>query len=229
MTRRELISSLIDTYKEEYQDSLLSPVLVWNIFNRKVQGFLEQQSKDKKLWKDNTAWKSLCINLIEVDNNDCGCLPPNLRTKIFRSKCELPKIFNVSSGHLIKSILPIDNNIQQEIILSTEISAINKKKIAPNKMFAFIKNNYLYVLGEVESVTLFAMFEEIPNGYCGAEKTDSSSDSTNHSNNCINAFLDAEIGVSNYVTDKVYTATLQELANTFIRIPQIPPINTSPV
>jgi hypothetical protein len=227
MTRREIISDLIDSVKQQYTDSLLSRKKVWNTFNRKLRSILEQQSKDKKLWMDSKLWKTFCIDLIEVDNNDCGCLPPELRTSIWRSECELPKISTVSTGYLIKSLLPIDSNVDQEIYLTTEISAVRKKAITKNKIYAFIKNNYLYVLGDIQSIIISGIFDEIPQTYCGKEmfkKEDNTS-----SNTCINNFLDVEVGVSDYVLEKAMTGALSEIMQTFARASEIPPINTSPV
>jgi|694.fasta_scaffold75644_5 hypothetical protein len=228
MTRREIISDLIDSVKQQYTDSLLSRKKVWNTFNRKLRGILEQQSKDKKLWMDSKLWKTFCIDLIEVDNNECGCLPPGLRSKIWRSKCELPKISSVSTGLLIKSILPIDSNIHQEIIFTTEVSAIRKKEIVGHKMYAFIKNNYLYILGEIETVSIQALFDEIPSTYCGKEISKPNSDSSNITS-CKNPFLDSEVGVSDYVLEKAMMLTLDEIFKSFMRAPEIPPINTSPI
>lgn len=165
----------------------------------------ENYNKNRKV--SPFSWYTLhCVELIEVPQNDCPCVPP-IGCTILRSKYPLPKILQFGNNLMIQSVSSIDGQ------MTFAQTTLNKKKYKSGSKFTskkpdyFIKDNFLFltVNTKIRLISISALFSD----FIEAGKFIEFCDKKNH--DCCKAMYEYDIVIDEYLVKPLVQLTAEEL------------------
>lgn len=210
-TYRKIIYDIIEGVKQHNADSKLSKRKVYSTFYRIAKVLIDRDIRDRKLYKNTDIYKTICINMIQVDANTCPCIELETGCLITRSEEKLPKLLNTIFGPLIYSVTTIIGN--KKIDITTPSSAISKTKIkGVSGIYGFIENEYLYLTKDIEAVKMRAVFEgDITKYECDYKPELKESDCNN--------WLDRVTFIPDRLLSDVVSMSISELLKSFMQVP----------
>jgi len=214
MKIKEAIQRVQTLYSKgvESDDSRLSSRYIYNKLNTTRNMLLTQKLNKKQNIQEEHYSKIPCIELIEVNKNECSCLESLDNCKILRSKHKIPTLLSSLNTEEIKGLYSINGNVKFSRLDINAVTYFKDNKYTSNKIVYFMKDGYLYILGtnSIKAVTLIGLFEDILeikrfNNLCDNLK-------------CIDP-LNTDFPISLSLFDTVIKIILEEL-NLFIKIPE---------
>lgn len=143
MTRREIISRLRNSIKEVSADSQYSNRYLWNVFYTTSKKLLKEDAEKGRIYSQDSFWESICIEMEPVSSLLCNCMCIPYNCTVYRSKKQLPRFIESSSGFIYRFISTPD--LSQEFTLVSPTLYKTKSKIKYNQdRYVFIFDNYLY-------------------------------------------------------------------------------------
>lgn len=147
------IGELIDRVQSIYSkgvksdDSHLSDRHIYSVLRSTRNYLVTQQVKKRQKISD---WNFIilpCVELIQVPNHDCPCLPA-LGCSVYRTKYKLPKILTDLNKHIIQWVMSIDSG---KMISETSRDAYiysSGNKLTSGNLQYILENGYLYLYGK---------------------------------------------------------------------------------
>ena len=149
LTIGEVIERVQSIYNRgvKSDDSRLSDRHVFSVLTSTRNYLVTQQAKKKQKISDWNYIVLPCVELIQVANHDCPCIP-NIGCKVYRTKYQLPKVLTDLNKHLIQWIMSIDSG---KMISETTRDAYiysSGNKLTANNLQYILENGYLYIYGK---------------------------------------------------------------------------------
>lgn len=211
-TNRKVIADVINGVKELNADSKLSKRKVYSTLFRKAKKLIDRDIRDRKLFKNADSFDTICLEFESVPLNKCACkIDLNPDCTIMRSVEKVPKIFNSVNGPAVYYITTMLGN--KEIKLTTPASAAVKSKIkGVSTIYAFIENEYMYTISDIEMLSITALFEDDVTKYkCGyVEEKESLLD--------CDGWLNKKTFIPDRLIDDTVLMTINELTQSFSKL-----------
>ena len=204
MTRREIVSRLRNSLREVSTDSRYSNRYLWNVFQTCSNKLLKEDADKGRIYSQSNPWDSICVEMEPVSSLFCDCVYLPYNCKVFRSKIQLPKIVESSTGFIYRMIATPD--LSQSFTLVSPYMYSVKSKVKYNKeKYAFIHNNYLYTpTTTFPSLVISGLFEG------NIDKFNCKQDCEPDSGTCGSA-LNTNISLSDYLVDACIKMSLVEI------------------
>jgi hypothetical protein len=149
----ELIYDVREAISQLQDDSEISDRYIMYLFGLKRSKYLRQDLNNLQKTVDLTILQTLCLELEEVNVNECG-LDLDCET-IVRTKQKLPKLLELHLKSAIISIKPAGRLNLPFSFVTKERAVFSKHSPFKNNIFAFLDNdNHIYLVSESESVKL---------------------------------------------------------------------------
>lgn len=160
MTVRDVVSRVRSTHKLLNSDNLINDRTVANQAKVQATFLITQKTNIRRYWNTDTIFTTVpCIEMIEVPLSSC-CDYSSPRT-ISRSKEKLPRISDGNYAYLIKGVFNAETSVKLDYMDVLRYINYLKLKLPVNKVYYFIKDDYLYVTSnQVRLVSLSAYFED---------------------------------------------------------------------
>lgn len=147
------IGELIDRVQSVYSkgvksdDSRLSNRHIYSVLKSTRNYLVTQQVKKRQKISDWNFVVLSCIELIQVPNHDCPCVP-NIGCNVYRTKHKLPKTLTDLNKHIIQWVMSVDSGkIISETTRDTYIYSSGNKMTVNNLQY-ILENGYIYVYGK---------------------------------------------------------------------------------
>lgn len=147
------IGELIDRVQSVYSkgvksdDSRLSNRHIYSVLRSTRNYLVTQQLKKKQKISDWNFILLSCVELIQVPNHDCPCIP-NIGCKVYRTRYKLPKTLTDLNKHIIQWVMTVDSG---KIVSETSRDAYiysSGNKLTANNLQYILENGYLYIYGK---------------------------------------------------------------------------------
>lgn len=184
-------------------DDRLSARYIISVALRKRQRVLKQE-QEKKSWDDKFALQVIpCMELIEVDEIECACLPASARgCKVLRTKEKVPKP--------IKDLASVSFLNGDQINVSTFGSNKDKLRLTPlrKSVSYYLVNNYIWLVNEHNKkfIRVEAIFED------PYEPSTVGCEVVGEDNSCCTSYLDIDFPVPNGLLDSIVVLTAEEIS-----------------
>lgn len=188
-------------------DDRLSSRYIMSVALSKRERVLKQE-QEKKGWDDMFALQVIpCMELIEVDQIECECLPASARgCKVLRTKNKIPKP--------IKDMLYSVSFLDGTLISPDKFNSYKSlSRLAPIRAAVayYLVNEYIYLINEhlKKYIRVEAIFQdpaEVLTVGCSSEGT---------SDVCCGIYTDISFPVPNGLLDSIVALTIQEIAATW--------------
>lgn len=185
-------------------DDRLSSRYIMSVALSKRERVLKQE-QEKKGWEDKFAIQTIpCMELIEVDQVECECLPASARgCKVLRTKNKIPKP--------IKDELYSVTFLDGTVITPDRFNSYKSlSRLAPVRtaISYYFTNEYIYLINEhlKKYIRVEAIFQdpsEISNAGCSSDGV---------SDACCGIYTDISFPVPNGLLDSIVALTIQEIA-----------------
>lgn len=178
------IGELIDRVQSLYNkgvksdDSRLSDRHVYSVLKSTRNFLITQQVKKKQKISDWNFVILPCVEMIEVPNHDCPCIP-NIGCKVYRSRFQLPKVLTDLNKHIIQWVMTIDSGkMISETSRDAYIYSSGNKMTGKNLQY-ILENGYIYLYGKsIPKIIKVKLLAENPEeafnfpSYCGCTDCD---------------------------------------------------------
>lgn len=213
MTWREIISLIKTSLKETNSDSRLTNKYIYSVILKVTSLLIQRESDSLKLNSLLKLFQTLkCFPIIEVSDSEetCGL---DKYCKVYRSKIKIPDFFEDSDGIIMKGIYTVNHS--RKITLLSVNDIIRRKQDRINSkydksIYAFIKNNYLYLTDRIDYVQIEGLFKndisKLNNSNCFPDNLDNVS--------CI-SFLDTPAPIPAKLEQAIVTETIKMIATTY--------------
>jgi hypothetical protein len=211
MTKKQAIYAVINGVKQHHADSRLSKRKVFEVIDRKIKVLLDRDMRDKKLFKQNFLFKTICIDFDEVPAIECSCINLPTNCTLYKSRKKLPRLYESIFGSIVQSITTIDRS--KTLYLTTAENAERKSNIRLNKdKYLFVENEYLYQINSQYPVLkLTALFNSATKNYeCGCADS-------NNGSSCED-LLSYELVIPDRLLDGVITMSIEEILKSFAQL-----------
>ncbi len=201
----ESVSRVRNVLKAVKEDPFLTDRFLYSLIQKHSKALIKRESRLENLYKHSSLFKEIpCIDLIDVDIVEACCLGVSTGCTFKRSKKKLPKIINVDSGPIIRSITSLDYSeriTRTEPDLYTNLTKTSGFKYNKTKYYWFI-DDYIYIPNvEWEGIRIQAMFEEdISSELCHIE----------NANACV-VEQDREFSIPEHLFSEIEQMVLQEV------------------
>jgi hypothetical protein len=148
MLTGKIIQRIQSLYSKGVQsdDSRLTSRHIYNKMLTLRSKLLTQKLKKGQLVNDWNYVVLKCVEIIEVDQHECSCLP-QIGCKLYRTKNKLPKPLNDLSDHHIKWVESIEHSVNfNETTRMKETYNSGNRYTSKEKRY-LIENEYLYFFG----------------------------------------------------------------------------------
>jgi len=184
-------------------DDRLSARYIISVALRKRQRVLKQE-QEKKSWNDKFSLQVIpCMELIEVDEIECACLPASARgCKVLRTKEKVPKpIKDLSSVMFLNGdqVNPVGFGSNRDKLRLTVL----RKSIG-----YYLVNNYIYIVNEHNKkfIRIEAIFED------PYEPSTVGCEVAGANDSCCASYLDIDFPVPNGLLDSIVVLTAEEIS-----------------
>lgn len=160
MTVRDIVSMVRSTHKLLNSDNMINDRTVARESKNFSITLITQKTNIRRYWNTDTIFTTVpCIEMIEVPLSSC-CAYSSPRT-ISRSKEKIPRISDGNYAYLIKGVFNAETSIKIDYMDILRYINYLKLNTGVNKVYYFIKDDYLYVTSDqVRLVALSAYFED---------------------------------------------------------------------
>lgn len=218
MSIREAIHRIKRMFREINADSRLSDRTVYSLMQNHAKWLIYRESEKLKLLKNDYTFQKLkCIPVIEAPLIDPCC---GLRTccTIYRTKDKLPRIYEDSSGVIIKSVTTIDGSKSLTPIKPSEWERkqgnpwIDKDKM---NSYYFYFDGYLYFPnGSWKMVEAICLFKDDISDLNLCDDRGTCDDETKQ----CKRFLDNNFIIPEYLEAQMYDLVIKDLSNTYKKL-----------
>lgn len=148
MVTAAIIQRIQSAYSKGVQsdDSRLAPRHIYNKMLTLRSKLVSRRAKRKEKLSDWNFTVIPCMEVIESNAHECGCLP-QIGCKVYRTKVKLPKPMNDMNKHLIQWVMSIEHSIKYEETTREQERHIKGNKYTSNSKRYLIENGYLYFFG----------------------------------------------------------------------------------
>lgn len=176
-TVRSSLSSIRNTLKSVKEDPFMTDRYLYALLMKYAKTLIKRASERKNIFKHKSLFKELgCIEMIEVDKVEACCTGIATGCTFMRTKNKLPKMLNINSNPLIKSISSLDYSvsvIQTDPKLYANMTKTSGFKYNKTKYYWFLEDHIYIPTVMWEAIRLSAVFEEdISHLKCDADATD---------------------------------------------------------
>ena len=160
----EAISRVRNVLKSVKEDTFMTDRFIYSMLMKYAKTLIKRDSKIENIFKNESLFKEIpCLELITVDKVDACCISIKTNCTFKRTKEKLPKIQEMNSGAIIKSVSTLDYShklTRTQPDLYNFITKTSGFKYNKNKYY-WIVNDYLFIPDvEWEAIRIQAMFEE---------------------------------------------------------------------
>lgn len=212
MKNKEVIQRIQQLYSKgvHSDDSRLKSRHIYSVL-KSVRNLLLTQQMNKKQALSNWSFQTLpCVELIEVPDSLCPCVPPSGCT-ILRSKYRLPSTVKSLYGDSFKSVFLMDKKPIPEVDMSV-VPYSSGGKYTSNSLKYFINDGYIYVVSDVtlKIVTVVGVFEDP----IDAERFENFCSSTGDCIDCMD-YMELEFPIDGNLIKPLLELTYQEVVSQF--------------
>ncbi len=214
MILKELIQRVQALYSKGVpsDDSRLSSRHIYSVLKTNRAKLLIQKS-NKKQFINSTNYTVLpCVELIQVENNECDCLDFH-GCKILRTKEKLPLPLAGLSANLIKSITSIDGSIVFKETSFEKKKYVKGNKYAKNKYRYYIRDNYLYAT--VDTGIRYLSVEYLVDDPIEASNFKNACEENCEDCQDCTSYLDRDFPIEGGLVDSLVKLSTEELINVF--------------
>jgi hypothetical protein len=162
-TVAETVSRVRNVIKGVKQDAFLTDRFLYSLILKWARVFIKRQDDQNKITRIDSLFKSVCLDLIEVDRIECGCGSITSDCYFMRTEQKLPEILEGAFGPIIRTVSSVDISQKAYRVQPTTFQAMANStnyKYNKNKYF-WILNGYMYMPNvEWESVRVEAMWQD---------------------------------------------------------------------
>lgn len=155
MLTGQIIQRIQSLYNKGAQsdDSRLTRRHIYNKMKTLRSKLLVQKLKKKQKISDWSYAVLPCMEVIEVNAHECGCLP-QIGCKVFRTKLKLPKPLNDMNKHIIQWVMSVEHSIKYEETTREKERYNSGNRYTKNNKRYLIENEYLYLFGGYPGVAI---------------------------------------------------------------------------
>ena len=216
---KNTIGELIERVQSPYSkgvrsdDSRLSNRHIYHKLVSSRNTLVAQQAKKKQKLSDWNYIVLPCVELIQVDNHDCPCIPA-VGCKVYRTKHKLPKTLTDLNTHLIQWVMSIDSSKLVDEITREAYLYIAGNKYTSNHLRYILEDGHLYIYGKAvpRFVKVKLLAEDPIEAYSFPSACKENCD--NCQNDCDNV-LDKEFPIDGDLVETLIEMALQELVGLF--------------
>lgn len=204
------ISRVRNDFRLVHADSRSTNKYIFALLDDRAAKAIKEESDKKRLTKIDAVWQTLdCQELIDVPTSD-DCCKFQTNCTIKRTKDKIPKLYEDSSGVLIRSVTSIDYSQElQPIKLSEWIRKRETKNKFDKSLYYFYRNGYLYFPNLTwKLITISGLFKENVDKY---NTCDEDADTTT----ACTSRLDDKWPVPEYIQSGVIDYVIREIASTY--------------
>lgn len=174
----EIIQRIQSLYSKGVQSdsSRLTNRHIYNKFLTIRTKLLSEKAKKKQKISDWNYQAIPCIELIEVEEHECPCIPIK-GCKVKRSKYKIPKVMSDYNNNLIDYVMVINNQDRFDPTNRVEMLYVDGNKYTAGKKRYILENGYIYTYGKnlPSLIKMRALFEDPLealsfSSYCDEEK-----------------------------------------------------------
>lgn len=164
VTVGESISRVRNILKAVKEDPFLTDRFIYSLIIKFSKTLIKRDSLASSIYKYTNLFKEIpCVDLIEVDKVEACCIDIKTGCTIRRSKDKLPKLMEIDSGPVIRSVSTLDHSqraVETYPSVYTNMTKTSGFKYNNKKYFWFL-NGYIY-LPDVhwEGVRVEAIFDD---------------------------------------------------------------------
>lgn len=202
-------------------DSRLTERHIYNKMKTLRSKLIVQKLKKKQKISD---WNYIilpCMEVIEVDAHECGCLP-QIGCKVYRTKLKLPKPLNDMNKHIIQWVMSVEHSQKYEETTREQERYNSGNRFTKNNKRYLIENEYIYLFGGFPGKAIAVKFlPEDPDealsflGLCDEESPET-----------CGSPLDREFPLDDDLTEDLITMAVPELVQAFSSVPEDQTNNT---
>jgi hypothetical protein len=220
MTIQEAISQVKKSLREVTTDSRLTNKLVYSKLLSTASLLIQRESDALKLSEQSNLFQPYkCVDWQEVDAADRNCFGLTSRAKLYRTLRPVPAIYEDSDGPIVRRIISVDNHTAIKRVPKDTIRRLkgDTNSKYDKTVYAFFSDGYIYLTEEVP-VEIDAYFKgELP-AFCP--------DCVDTDNPCL-PFLENPFRIPAKTEDAIISKVIQDIANSYKRIPEDPTTNKS--
>lgn len=159
MTIREFVSIVKENLNSVSLDDTLSNEHIYWVGVNVAKLLIKRETESRKIFKNTSLFKRICVPMKEVSGNDCGISFPC--NKIMRSEKQLPKGFLTNFGSLLLVFNINRDKDYKEMSVTAYKNLKNQKYKSRSTGYFWIENDYLYVPdSEVEMLYVLGLFTD---------------------------------------------------------------------
>jgi hypothetical protein len=159
----ETVSRVRNVIKGVKQDAFLTDRFLYSLILKWARVFIKRQDDQNKITRIDSLFKSVCLDMIEVDRIECGCGSITSDCTFMRTEQKLPEILEGAFGPIIRAVSSVDISQKAYRVQPTTFQAMANStnyKYNKNKYF-WILNGYMYMPNVMwESVRVEAMWQD---------------------------------------------------------------------
>lgn len=177
VTIGESISRVRNVLKSVKEDPFLTDRFIYALVLKYSKTLIKRDSRLESLYKNESLFKELpCVELIDVDKVEACCMSIKTQCTFKRTKNKLPKIMDVDSGPIIRSVSSLDYSRKAHQTFPSVYSNMTKTSGFKynKKAYYWFLDGYLYIPNvEWEAVRIQAIFDEdVSSSLCSYDPTD---------------------------------------------------------
>jgi hypothetical protein len=204
VTVGESISRVRNVLKAVKEDPFITDRFLYSLVMKYAKTLIKRDSRVEDIYKNASLFKEIpCVDLIDVDSVEACCIGIRTMCTFKRSKNKLPKIVDVDSGPIIRSVSTLDYSqraIRTQPDLYSNMTKTSSFKYNKKKYYWFV-DGYLFIPNvQWEGVRLQAMFDEdISTEVCNIDPTE-----------CV-AEQDRELNIPEHLFSEIEQMVLKEI------------------
>ena len=177
ITIGESISRVRNVLKAVKEDPFMTDRFIYSLIMKYAKTLIKRDARVEQLYKNPSLFTEIpCVDLIEVDKVEACCIGIKTKCTFRRTKDKLPKIMDIDSGPVIRSVTTLDYSTSLQETIPALYSIMTK-----SKTFKYNKTKYYWFLDghiyipdvEWEGIRITAMFDEdVSAENCALDPTD---------------------------------------------------------
>lgn len=214
MKNKEVIQKVQQLYSRgvHSDDSRLKSRHIYSTLLTMRSTILVQQVNKKQKLSPWNYQKLPCVEMVEIDINECPCTPPSGCT-ILRSKFKLPLTLTGLYGTNLKSVSLLDRKPISEVDISS-VPYLSSSKYTTSTLRYFLSGGYLYIVSDftIKIVTVEGLFNDPIEAY----KFENFCSSTGDCIDCMD-YMELDFPIDGDLMRPLLQLTNEELLNVFAR------------
>lgn len=217
MSLRQDMSHIKDLFREINADSRLTNKQVYSLLQTHTEWLIHRESDRLKILNHSMSFQDVeCIPVILAPATECANIGTNC--KLYRTENKLPDLFEDTSGPILSSVSSVDGWTQIYLVTPAEFRRqMNNPWIAKSKtkkILGYFLNGYIYFPDEhIKMITVRGLFKN-------PIKKDPECNPCAECYKPCDRYLDQESFIPKYLKAQVFQNVIQELGNTYERLPE---------